>query len=107
MRMESEDIRALPLHMQEQVGVALVEQMEQAAQVAEDAGINSGLAAEILAQNMSYGDYIRSLNDEQLADYLVELQITSIHRVLSSIEISDVEEWKQDLTEGLSKRIQY
>lgn len=34
MRLEAEDLRKMPMHIQEKVGVALAEQLEQAAPVA-------------------------------------------------------------------------
>lgn len=103
MRMESEELRNLPLHMQEQVGVALAEQMEQAAPVAD---VPSGIAAVTLPiKGMTYGDYIRQMDDEELADYLVELQVKTIYRVMREFEVTGVENWKKDFTEIMGKAI--
>lgn len=98
MRMESEELRNLPLHMQEQVGVALAEQMEQAAPVAD---VPSGIAAVTLPiKEMTYGDYIRSMNDAQLADMLVEIQMRTFRNFLDGMS-NDAEQWKRDIEDYL------
>lgn len=102
MRMESEELRNLPLHMQEQVGVALAEQMEQAAPVAD---VPSGIAIAGPLVAITYGDYIRQMDDEELADYLVELQVKTVHNMLREFQITGVEDWKKDLTEIMGKSI--
>lgn len=102
MRMESEELRNLPLHMQEQVGVALAEQMEQAAPVAD---VPSGIAAEAPAQPKTVGDFIRSLNNEELADYLVENQIEALYEMLKFMGDcmrDNVDEWKKKELELLN-----
>lgn len=102
MRMESEELRNLPLHMQEQVGVALAEQMEQAAPVAD---VPSGIAAVALPLNeMTYGDYIRSMDDDELADMLVEIQMRTFRNILEGMA-DDAGQWKTGLAEMMQKSI--
>ena len=95
MRMESEELRNLPLHMQEQVGVALAEQMEQAAPVEED--------HEGSKKPMTYGDKIRSMNDEELAGFLAGLMEMYAARVIRTIEQINSEDAEEDTLKLLKK----
>lgn len=106
MRMESEELRNLPLHMQEQVGVALAEQMEQAAPVAEEEAPTSGIAIASMFQCKTYGDYVRSMDDAQLADMLVEIQLTSVRNMLKELE-TGAEQWKKEIEDSLKADISY
>lgn len=101
MRMESEELRNLPLHMQEQVGVALAEQMEQAAPVAD---VPSGIAIAGPLAAITYGDYIRQMDDEALADMLVEIQMRTFRNFLNGMA-DDAEQWKNGLSEMMKKSI--
>lgn len=95
MRMESEELRNLPLHMQEQVGVALAEQMEQAAPVAADP-VGS-------QESMTYGDKIRSMDDEELAGFLAGTMKKFADQVIRTIERINSEDAEEDTLKLLKK----
>lgn len=115
MRFDNDDIRALPLHMQEQVGTALVAQMAQANPVAapeerepkempmkkcdprvfarcpyrascisaDQAFFKEGsdcdqFSQKILTIPVTYGDRVRSMSDQELAEWTAEVELNAI-----------------------------